>query len=657
MRDFPHQHAVDTLIGAALGPPVLSMREWAEETIVIPDGPYQGEPFRVETQPFSGLYLDAVDSRHWPRIAAVGPQQTGKSLLCYLIPVLYHLFGLNETVVAGVPTLLLANDKWLKDFRPVIDASPELRALLPTKGPGSRGGTVRESVTFRNGATLKFMGGGGSDKTRSSFTTRVFACTETDGLDEAGDKSREASKIRQMEGRTRAFSTLDKLVYLECTASIEEGCIWQEYLGGTESRIMLPCPHCGAWVSPEREHLRGWQEAESDLAALEAGRFVCPECEADWSEADRYAANVRGRLIHRGQEMTPDGQVVGSEPHTTTLGFRWSAVNNMLVSAGDFAKQEWDGHRAADREGAEREMLQWVWALPAESPEVDVTPLDPRKVSRRTVALKMGIVSQSHEVVAVGCDTHLGHLDWSAQAWTGTPTGNVIEYGVFDVERRQGVHAALVAALTEWSRYILRGWHDDAGQVVLPSIVWIDSGYARHTDAVYEFCRSANAELGRDLFFPSKGYGVGQRRQRPYNAPAKTGQETRYIGREYYLSRVRRAGVWLAHVNADHWKTELHMALAAAPGEPGSLVLYDAPPGDHDQFGQQVTAERKLETFVPGKGDVVTWERVRRDNHQLDANYTAMAAAHYAAARRIRFSRQQQVARSGWFDRQKRRGQ
>lgn len=646
----------DTLIGAALGPPVLSMRQWAEDTIIIPDGPFKGEPFRVETQPFSGLYLDAVDSRKWPRVAAVGPQQTGKSLLCYVLPVLYHLFGLNETVVAGVPTLLLANDKWEKDFRPTIDASPELAALLPIRGPGSRGGTVREGVTFRNGATLKFMGGGGSDKTRSSYTTRVFACTEVDGLDEVGEKSREASKVRQMEGRTRAFSTFDKLVYLECTASIEEGCIWQEYLGGTQSRIMLPCPHCGAWVLPEREHLAGWQEAASDLEALECGRFVCPACDLAWSEAERYAANLQGRLIHRGQEITPGGQIVGEEPRTTTLGFRWSAVHNMLVSAGDCAKQEWDAARATDRDAAEREMLQWVWSLPAASPTVDLTPLDPAEVSRRTGGLKKGIVPQAHEVVAVGCDTHLGHLDWSAQAWTGVPTGQVIEYGVHPVELKQSAHAALICALTDWSRYILQGWRDESGRLVLPTLVWIDSGYARHTDAVYEFCRSANAELGgRTLFFPSKGYGVGQRRMHPYNAPAKTSQDVRYIGREYYLTRVRRAGVWLAHVNADAWKTELHTALALEPGSPGSLVLWAGTPGEHDDFGQQITAEKKVETFVQGKGEILSWERIRRANHQLDANYTAMAAAHYAAAVRLQERSQGQGAQTGWFANQQRR--
>jgi len=239
---------------------VRSLRHFAEQEIVIPDGPFQGRRFRCDRQPYTGLWFDAVDTGNWSRCVATGPTQSGKTLAGFVIPLLYHLFEIGETVICGLPDMDMAIDKWREDILPAIEQS-RFRDLMPRQGGGSRGGRV-ESLQFLNGATLKFMSGGGGDKSRAGFTSRVVVITETDGMDRPGAASRESDKITQLEARTRAYGSR-KRVYMECTVSTEEGRTWQEYTHGTKSRIVLPCPHCDAWVSPEREQLVGWQEAGS----------------------------------------------------------------------------------------------------------------------------------------------------------------------------------------------------------------------------------------------------------------------------------------------------------------------------------------------------------------------------------------------------------
>jgi hypothetical protein len=236
--------------------PRRSLRAFAEAEIVIPTGPFAGRRFRCARQPYTGLWFDEVDSGSWNRCVATGPTQSGKTLSCFVIPLVYHLFEIGETVICGLPHMDMAADKWREDIFPVIEAT-RFRELLPRQGGGSRGGRV-ESIQFLNGATLKFMSGGGSDKSRAGFTSRVVVVTETDGMDESGGTSREADKITQLEARTRAYGNR-KRIYLECTVSTEEGRTWREYQQGTASRIMLRCPHCRDWVSPEREHLAGWK--------------------------------------------------------------------------------------------------------------------------------------------------------------------------------------------------------------------------------------------------------------------------------------------------------------------------------------------------------------------------------------------------------------
>jgi phage terminase large subunit GpA-like protein len=153
------------------------------------------------------------------------------------------------------------------------------------------------------------------------------------------------------------------MTFLECIPSTPTGRIWQEYIGGTESRIARPCPHCGVYVSPARENLLGWQDADNELEARAAAAWQCPSCSALWTEAERYAANRKSVLVHRGQEITSDGAVAGPAPPTRTLGFRWTAIDNHFATAADVAADEFNATKERDKENAEKELCQFVHCI------------------------------------------------------------------------------------------------------------------------------------------------------------------------------------------------------------------------------------------------------------------------------------------------------
>lgn len=562
--------------------------------------------------------------------------------MCYVLPVCWHLFEAAEGVIIGLPDMNLAQDKWGDDFLPVIEATPSMRDLLPTRGEGSRGGQVKREVTFRNGASLRFMTGQGSDKARAGKTRRVVAITETDGMDEPGAGSRESDPISQIEGRTRAYGRLGKRIYLECTVSIEMGRIWQEIKLGTDSRLLRPCPHCGEWVGPEREHLVGWQDAASEEAAVAAATWICPACAKPWTDEQRREAGRRVVLVHRGQTVEPDGTVSGPLPETQTLGFRWSAIDNPFTTAGDLGGEEWRARRRANRNNAETELRQWVWCLPAIPLQLDLTPLDPDAVLQRTSGSKRGVIPDDCQGVAIGVDTGKRKLHWVAIAARGDGRTAVIEYGEQSVESdRLGVTAGLRAALQQLREYWAAGWRDGQAKVWTPRQVWIDSGYWQHTDGVYEFCAAANTgcEPGHEIYRPSKGYGEKQRGIGPYYAPRGKNADVSFVGAQYHIGRVRRAGrlvpgVVLCHVSADAWKSEAHQRLARPADEPGALTLYEtADAGEHAEFRDHLLAERQVETWIAGRGNVVTWEAIPgRPNHYLDALYDGLAAADFVVA-------------------------
>jgi phage terminase large subunit GpA-like protein len=615
----------------ARAPRLRLMSEWAESEVILPNGPFAGERYRHHRHPVSKIWFDELDSGRWSRAAATGPSQNGKTLQCYVIPVLWHLFEVGETVIVGLPDMNMANDKWQQDFKPVIQASP-FRDLMPNRGEGSKGGNIKSSITFANGATLRFMSGGGNDKKRAGYTSRVVAVTETDGMDEAGEQSREADKIEQLEARTRAFGRTGKRIYLECTVSIERGRIWQEIKQGSDSKIMRPCPHCGVYVCPEREHLIGWETAESEEQAAAETHFFCPACGELWTESQRLSAAKRAKLVHRGQEITNDGVITGPIPQTQTLGFRWSAIDNPFITAGDLGAEEWKAKRSKDPENAEKKMRQFIWAIPYEPPDVELTPLDAEQIASRKSTFAEGVIPPDCLGVVIGVDTGKRKLHWVATAVMSDGRMFVIKYGTQPVRSDElGVHGGLVEALGKLRKFFA---------AMNPRQVWIDSGYHEHTDAIYAFCMKANEglKLGQERYRPSKGYGEGQQRVGRYWMPEHKDDDVLHIGREFHIKRVRRGkellrGVLLVHVNADHWKSELHQRLMIPPGEPKAIVLYDAPnPFEHSEISQHYVAERQMSKFVAGRGEVIVWDRVSRENHKLDASYLAIAAGEFVIA-------------------------
>lgn len=616
------------LIAAAprswLTPPVRSLREFAEQEIIIPSGPYEGRKFRCHRQPLAGLLFDAIDSGRWSRFAIVGPSQSGKTLAGSIIPSLYHLFELGERVIYGVPDLDMSRDKWAEMLM-VIERT-RYRDYLPRTGGAARGGVGR-LIQFANGASLRFMSGRSSDKGRAGYTSRVVVVTEVDGMDESRVASREADPISQLEARTRAYGSSAR-IYLECTVSHSQGRIWREYQGGTASRIALACPLCGAYVTPEREHLVGWKGAASVVEAASAAAWHCPRCAAPWTEDQRVSANSAGILLHRGQSVGDDGEVVGEPPKTFTLGFRWTAVNNLFVSAGDAAADEWRGERSDD-ENSEKQLRQFVHCLPFDPPRLELSDITADSVIKRMHAQPRGVVPRDAEYVTVGIDVGKYFVYWVAIAWLDDgKTPRVIEYSSADVPSDDmGVDRAIASVLAERRSEFAAGWvRESSGELVPAAEVWVDSGY--QTETVYAFC--AQSENWR----PIKGRGAeDERRRGQYTRPKSRSQIVRYIGDGYHLDRIADVGVFKAEIDADQWKSRVHSALTIPLTQVGAMTLHHvADARQHNRFGRHMTSEKKVEEFVRDRGVLTRWLRIRRDNHLLDATYIAMAAGDFVGA-------------------------
>jgi phage terminase large subunit GpA-like protein len=593
-----------------------SRREFAEQEIVLPSGRFKDQRLKIERNPWLGVWLDAVDSETWRRFDLTGVGQGGKTLGGSALPVMYHLFECRETVIYGAPTIDMAHDKWKQDVLPLIEAS-RYRDLLPESGRGSRGGTAL-SIQFKHGPTLRFMTGGGGDKVRAGFTARVAVITETDGLDDAGGTSRETDKVSQIEARTASYDDRAR-VYLECTLSTEQGRTYRELKEGTDSRLALPCPHCSAWVTPERKHLVGWQDARNVVEAREQATLVCPICGAAWSEEDRAAANRAGKLVHKGQTIERDGTIVGLLPKTLTLGFRFTAINNLLVSMRRVAEEEWSAPRRTDADLAEKKLRQFYWTLPSEPESVTLSEIDVAKICARAIAIPRGRLPADTSRITLGCDVGKWMCHWVLIAWRPGGSPHVADYGVIDCpSASMAEELAITAALRKFREDCGAGWPLLTTGTMRPSLSLFDSGYAEST--IVNFCRESGVG-----YLPTKGFGVEQLGKR------KIAHEPGYE------VVPQKAGYGLVEINADFWKSFVHARLQTPAGQPGGLTLFHvAAANEHLTFAKHLTGEKKTEQFVAGRGLITKWtNESRKRNHYLDALALACVAGHGVGERVI----------------------
>lgn len=594
-----------------------SLANFAEQEIILPDGPWVNQRFRIARQPAHGLFFHAVDTGHWFRYACTGPQQSGKTLAFVVIPIIYHLFERNQTVLFGLPSMDMANDKWKLDLKPAIEASQYAR-YLPKKGAGSQGGTP-ELIQFTNGSNLKFITAGGGDEKRAGFTGPVLVVTEASHLDQVGATSDEATKLKQMEGRVRAYRASGQArIYLESTVTIEEGRIWQEYTQGTAGEVVQRCQSCLEYVAPDRDNLIGWQDAKTESEAELKSRWACPACGILFDDSTRMMQLRTARLRHKGQTVHSDGTVTGDIVQSKTMGFRYSAASNTFVTAGIVGADEWKGQREVDQDNAEKELLQWTWALPAKPSRQDIEPLDYRAVMNRQSQWPRGTMPSDVLTIAAGVDCREKQLDWFVTVKRANGQPLCIDYGFEPVLREA---SDLKTALKQAVRYLQekfdKGWIIEGSDTLRGiDIALIDIGW--ETDTIRESLND------HQLWRRAKGFGFKQHSGANYSAPGGKGRSFHQIGEGWHDVILIRANKRFRELenNADHWKRRVHQALTVAADSSAALLLPKSDKAEgRIEVAKQLTAERETTQFEVGKGTVRKFVSTFSRNHLLDACY------------------------------------
>lgn len=622
---------------------VMGHREFAESRVRLGSGPRKGERFRVADQPLTGLLLDEFDNPRWNEIFITGPSQSSKSLCGFVIPTLRDISELRLDALCGCPEADMMSDKWDKDFLPVMNASPDLQPLIPTKGPGSKGGRIKDRITFTNGVDLKVMTVGGRDTNKAGFSSPRLRLTEAAGWSKKSENSVEGGAFRQVKARLRAFKRDDprRCMTVEGTMTVPEelpavarGSDDDEEVISTRSTIQGPCPHCREFIHPIRDHLVGWQDALTESEVKEHASWFCYKCGGTIDDDQRAAMMQHCRLVHFGQHVdTESGDVLGETPETSTLWFQWGSFHNLLLGAADIALDEFEAKRidegTQERENANKALCQFVHGVTFKSTLTENEPLDNKKIAKRAVVYKKNVIPADTLKLSIGVDIGDWFGWWFAIAFRANGVYHVPAYGKFNIKRNKSedLSTRIRAALYKFSEDVVEPGFPMEGSVKprVPDKVWIDGGY------MPEDVAKAVRKLGP---FRHNRYRkvIGRGRSvvnTSYAHRSKVSSSTVMFGNQWYGEPNYIRKIPEIVFNADYWKLHVDERLRADEGKRGSMVFY-APDGqsaakEHALVARHLSNEQFVKEWKIDKGIVEHWKKTG-DQHLKDAAAMACGA-------------------------------
>ena len=633
---------VSGVLVAMITKPVRTIEQFAEEEVFLPNdgGPFEGQLFAVRRQPFVSLLWKEMQSPRWSEVWVTGCVQSGKTLMAFVIPLVYMIVELKKSPIAAIPDGTMVSDKWSVDVEPVFKANREFEELLPVKGPGSKGGAPKTYVKLTNGYQIKFMTRGGSDQSKAGYTAPYIVVTEAAGWSHGTETSKESAPIDQIRGRAMASAKFDEdgnvasnsMMVVEGTVTDEDDLPLSEWPLTTQSRIACKCPHCSEFVTPEREHLKGWKGAADELEAAASAHFVCPSCEHVLTSDDRREMNRTDNgnaiLLHHGQKVV-DGEVVGDVPGTTKFAFRWNAFNNLFKPPADYGAMEWEASQLEEGtdkwETAEKRLCQQVWVIPFVPKRLALSRINAKTVRRRQLEIPSMVVPKDTIYLIQGVDVGMWTCHYVSLAFTSRGTIHIPTYG--------GVNTALMQedkASKEHQNIAIANCVAGIFDVATAGIA-IEGGGMKAYDQVLcdvryrpEAVFLGLSKFDENIFMAIRGFGKTlSNKGRPegrYHKPKQRNKVTRELGDDapWHVDYERAYFAYCMKIDADYSKSEFQDCLRLDVGYPGSVTFAKATAKEHSGISRQFVSELK-----DAEGN---WHK-SGENHKLDcAGYAYMGA-------------------------------
>jgi phage terminase large subunit GpA-like protein len=538
----------------------------------------------------------AFDEPETEQITVVCGSQMGKTEM--QLNVIGHRFDDNPT-----PTLFIQPTE--KAARTV--SKDRLAAMFKTCDSlhkklekGQRDGVFEKYIS----GVLLSLGWAGSPAELASKPCGLVLLDERDRC--GSDVGGEGDPVSLAKARTKNF--LGRKIGVCSTPTVEGASpIWQLLDEGSCEFWAWHCIHCNNPFVPQISLLQ-WPDGKKIQDAANDARVVCPGCGGLHETKDKLTLNNGGRYIRfrklEDSETVPEGAhvvldhyVVDENPQPTRHRSFWvSGIASPWATLADIASELLNAYKSGDPGRIQAAINTYggeLWRVRGDAPDWEEVAANrkeypPDKIPDRQV-----------QMITLGADVQKYGIYYCVRAWGADSQSWLLDHDY-------------LAGETEFDNVWIA-----LGNVLQTPIgdkrinrAFIDSGYRpgdvhrRPDHAVYTFCRRFQG-----LAYPTKGVDSAD-------------QPFRFRDIDYsFGGKQIKNGVRLYTLNTDYYKRWIHSRIRwPVDAATGGWHLHAQTSED---YCRQMVAE---ELIIKASGKAV-WVKTAKDNHYLDCEVGATAAA------------------------------
>lgn len=587
-------------------PESMTVSEWAQKNRML-DSKTSAEPgpWNNNRTPYLVGIMDEFTNYETEEIIFVKPTQVGgteamNNMLGYAIQ------QDPSPIEVVYPTETLAESISEKRIQPMILAAEPLRKKFDAN-------SAKLELNFED-MFIKLVGSN-SPVGVASFAMKYLFLDEVDKY--PGASKKESDPISLAKERTKTFR--NSKIYETSTPTIKTGHIWKaKEDADAEKHYFVPCPHCGEYIELKFANLK-WPgkdkdmvdaygsdaikekvdslepvdetEGLSDTDRAEFAFYVCQECGCVITDQQKQAAVKRG-----------EWRVVKQRTRFVKKVCFWlNTLYSPFVRFSEIAKKFMDSKD--DPELLQNFVNSWL----AEAWEDTKLKTSSELVLERQTELPEYVVPSWAKLLTGGVDVQENCVYWTIRAFGDFITSQNVAHGQ-------------AYSLPEVEAIMNMQFTTEDGNPLTVSIVnlaLIDSG--NDTDNVYDFCA-----LNSEWALPVKGSS------NPMQNHFKLSVVNKDTSKAY--------GMNLVIVDGGKYKDMIASRMRKPNGR-GSWMVYK---GCDEEYAKQVTAEHKVSVKTGGGRTRMEWvqKTSHADNHYLDAEVYALAAADTLGVRMLHLQRQ-----------------
>jgi phage terminase large subunit GpA-like protein len=321
------QAIVTSALAVIFQPPEpIAPTRWAEQNLVVPDGPRAGEPWSLSLTPYIAEPLDEIgpdsDSNE---IAVEKSAQTGFTTL--LLAAIGHSIDRDPCRMMVIqPTDAALSDFNREKLQPAIDGSKALAGVVVPQTSRSTQGSTTYSKKFRGGSLSLAIASSAADL-RSKTIKKLFR----DEIDEyPDDLDGQGDPLEISDGRLFSFLAQGDWKKVDISTPTVKGAskIERRFEQGDKRYWNVKCPHCG-----DEFRFEWGPNFRFEREFPHKAHYVTPCCGVF------IAAHEKVGLMRGGRWIASDPRPGAFKSyHFDTLSspfVPWDEVAKAFVSAGD----------------------------------------------------------------------------------------------------------------------------------------------------------------------------------------------------------------------------------------------------------------------------------------------------------------------------------